>query len=356
MGNRYVMALTYWEELTMATNSWMQLALVAKYWGAYCIRPFTLNSNLYGLPKEGYHSVDIMYDPVELDRKLAEYSMPPIASFDEFIAKASRNVILVRIDYRRPKLHVEKCKGSKYFDISSSLSLLNKESTKRGYSNFHLYDCCQIHGQHPTHPVDIAKGCGLDRLDEYTVITPEWRGITHVLNYRLLTPNLSDINHPNYDYDIYPHSKEVISNATAFIKESTGGEDFIAIHYRLESFVIRHNSRLTDHCLRYVPEVTRQIQAHYPHVKHLLIFGDEEISQARADGRFQIKEEVSQFPRGSFGSIFDRGFAAQVEQNVMSRAKVLITAGCGSFQAETVSRFFREPGHIKRYHVCNCEE
>ena len=160
----------------MATNSWIQLALVAKYWGAYSVRPFTVDSHLYGFPRPGSHSLNIMYDPAELDRKLAEYSMPPVTSFDEFIAKASRNVILIRIDYRKPKLHIEKCKGIINWDINSALSLLNKEASRRGYSNFCLYSCCQVHGHHPTNPVDIAKGCGLDRLDEYTVITPKWRG------------------------------------------------------------------------------------------------------------------------------------------------------------------------------------
>ena len=339
----------------MATNNWMQLALVAKYWGAYSIIPFTADSYLYGLPRAGSHSVNIIYDPAELNRKLAEYSMPPIASFDEFVVKAGRNITLVRIDYQKPKLHIEQCEGRTDSQFISALSLLNEESSRRGYSNFSLHNCCQVHGQHPTNPVNIAKGCSLDRLDEYTVIVPEWRGFTQVLNYRLFTPNLSNTSHPNPTYDIYPHSKEVLGNATAFINESTRGEGFIALHYRLEAFLIRKNSGLTDHCLKYVPNATQQIQADYPHLKHLLIFGDEEISQARADGRFQMKEEVSHFPRGRFGSIDDRGFAAQVEQNVMSRAKVLITAGCGSFQEETVSRFNGELGHIKWYHVCNCE-
>lgn len=349
------MSLTYWEELTMATNSWMQLALLAKYWGAYSVRPFTINSNLYGLPREGRYPVDIIYDPKELDRKLAEYLMPPIASFEEFISKAGRNVVLVRVDYRKPKLHMEKCKGNADSVFASAFTLLNHESRKRGHPPFRLYNCCIVHGQHPTHPDDIAKGCGLDQLAAYTVITPEWRGITHVLTYRLLTPAISDINHPNYDYDIYPHSKEVIGNATAFINEATNGEDFMAIHYRLESFVIRHDQQKTDGCLDLVPRETRRLQGLYPFLKHLLIFGDEEISQARDSGTFKMEEKVSHFPLGKYGSILDRGFVAQVEQNVMSRARVLITAGCGSFQAETVSRFHQEARHIKRYHVCNCE-
>ena len=352
MGNRYAMALFYWEQLTMATNNWIQLALVAKYWGAYCIRPFTGRSFLYGLPSAGYHCVNVMYDPVELDHKLAEYSIPPIANFDEFIAKAGRNVILVKIDYQKPKLHIEKCEG---IGFNSTLSLLNKEASRRGYSNFSLNRCCLVHGQHPTNPVDIAKGCSLDQMDEYTVIIPEWRGLTRTQNHRLLNLNIGDNSYPHYKYDIYPHSKEVIGNATAYINESTGGGDFIALHYRLEAFLRRHNSKLTGHCLQHVPEAIRQIQADYPHLKHLFIFGDDAFSQARADGRFQMKEEVSNFPRGSFGSIDDRGFVGQVEQNVMSRAKVLITAGCGSFQAETVSRFNREPGHIKHHHACHCE-
>ena len=297
MGNRYAMALSYFEELTMATNSWMQLALVAKYWGAYCIRPFTVNSALYGLPRAGSRSVNIVYDPAELDRKLAEYSMPPIASFDEFIAKAGRNVFVVRIVYQKSKLHIEECKGIMNRDVNSALSLLNKESTRRGYLNFQLYNCCLIHAHHPTNPVDIAKGCGLDQMDKYTVIIPEWSGLLRVPAYRLLTPNISDNSYPNADFDIYPHSKEVKGNATAFIKKSTGGEDFIALHYRLEAFLIRQKSQVTDHCLKYVPEATRQIQADYPQLKHLLIFGDEEFSEARADGRFQMKEEVSHFPR-----------------------------------------------------------
>ena len=52
---------------------------------------------------------------------------------------------------------------------------------------------------------------------------------------------------------------------------------------------MRQNSRVTDHCLKYFPEATWQIQTDYPHLKHLLIFGDEEIKSGQ--GRWPVANE-----------------------------------------------------------------
>ena len=47
--SRFVLGLNYWEQLTMATINMYQLVCLADMWNASVVRPFTLNSRLYGM-------------------------------------------------------------------------------------------------------------------------------------------------------------------------------------------------------------------------------------------------------------------------------------------------------------------
>ncbi len=48
--HRYMLSLSYWEQLTMAVRNLFSLTCFGNVWNMSVVQPFTYNSRLYGLP------------------------------------------------------------------------------------------------------------------------------------------------------------------------------------------------------------------------------------------------------------------------------------------------------------------
>lgn len=48
--HRYMLSLSYWEQLTMGVRNLFSLACFGDLWNMSVVQPFTYNSRLYGLP------------------------------------------------------------------------------------------------------------------------------------------------------------------------------------------------------------------------------------------------------------------------------------------------------------------
>jgi len=341
---RYVLSEGYWEELTLATRNFMGLVKIAGSWGARAVLPFTAGSQLYGIKAK--YTLDLVYDLDDIKRVCNKfYSLPMPVKFEEFLSDASRNVVLMGVDYksRVSGKHTARCSDWWRRHLIPVLNHLNKVTKEKGLQIFNDVGCCVVYNHHPTTSVEIAKGCKL--VDgEFTVLLKQWRGIVndYRMTYRLVidkredVPIISDFN----------HSKWVIGNASRLFHDITKTDKCVAIHVRAERLII---AKKLNRCLKLLNEVLSKFKSNHSDF-HVLYFGDEELDSFR---NMINNANVTRFNGAKYGAVTDRGFAAQVEQHTASLCKALIVSGGGSFQYRTVRRFNEFRDHLP--HLAACE-
>ena len=342
MNNRYVLSESYWEEMTMGTWNFVGLVRIANSWGARAVLPFTAGSLLNGINAK--YTLDLIYDLEDVKRVCNKlYRAPGPVPFEEFLSNASRNVVLMVVDYNRvSRKHTEKCSDSQRRNAFSALDHLNKVTKEKGLQTFKDVGCCVVYSHHPTTSAEIAKGCQLVDGD-FTVLLKVWRGIVndYTKTYRLVIDKREDVP-INSDFK---HSKWVIGNASMLFHDVAKSDKCVAIHVRAEKLIPHKVNR----CFKLLNEVLSKFKSNHADFQ-VLYFGDEELDRFR--NRIN-NAQVIRFKGAKYGAVTDRGFAAQVEQHTASLCKALIVSGGGSFQYRTVRRFNEFPDHFP--HLAACE-
>ena len=95
-------ALTYWEQLTMATNNFLDLTALAAYGGRQVVLPFVKDSKYYGAPTEkGLETLSLYYNVSALNRTLRSRGHGTLISWKEFQDVCQGKLdILVHFDYK----------------------------------------------------------------------------------------------------------------------------------------------------------------------------------------------------------------------------------------------------------------
>ena len=394
----FSLGLSYWEQLTMATNSMCGLINFGGGWRARTVTPFTLNAEFYGLPttvnfpsivgtppiktKGKTRPISILYDMDSFNSDLLcqKYNLPPLASFEEFIYLANREITLLHFDfhglptksYFKGKHYVD-CTNNEQIKSTSNklLSALNIESNKHEQPHFKLRMACCIDHLHITTPQEIAKYCGFHNRDSVTVVATVWRGYSDnpKKTFRPVVPVSPIFAHPSPGKDMYPLSKGVISNSSAFVRYLSGGSEFVSIHLRTAKVAMmdRH-SRLFKKCFEKVQSLIVEIKKTYFNTKlHFHYFVDYgeygshsfEVSLGRKVSLRTLQEnniKPLHYDPKKYGGIPDQGFVALVEQLSLSQSKILILVGGGSFQDQMKTRFIQFGNGKRIYHVCRSDE
>ena len=333
----FVLAESYWEQMTCATSNFMGLVTVAKHWNARAVWPFTNNSHLYGI--SGQYSWDLLYDLDDVKQKCSKISLPAPVRFEDFLKTASRRVIAVTIDWES-KEGTNQCSK---LQESKVINLLNNNTAH----HFRIEACCVVYSHQITDGItEIAQECGLRGNESFTAIFKVWRGTTYDKSktFRLLVPPNSGNKFPK----LFNHSKWVIGNATTFFKDITRGTGkCIAVHVRAESLFL---SNTTEKCLKSLNQIIKDLKVNYTELTPILVFGDYKLGQIQnmiSNGTVTVH-----FSPKKYKAVADRGFAAQVEQHTMALCQILVLVGGRSFQALTLSRFNTEPSHLFSIRAC----
>lgn len=359
--NKFVLALTYWEQLTMATNNLFHLVRVSSRWGARVVIPFTKNSRLFGLPREGMRPLDLVFDVEQLLKVMStRFNLPPMEHFDDFIAKGSRNVIFIALYYNRKTWR----QNVNCYERANRLALtpLNQLAQKRNYSLFRIAHCCSFNGTPTTIPEVLSNACRLAEFKNYTVVIRNWRGFVCTPRQpRLVIPSLcAEGKHLiNGTRGCYPHSQFVLGNATMFIhKYLRGREKFIGVHIRGDSLIKRNRSvpGIIPQCFDQLASLLLKLAITYPNSPSLL-FGDHKVSTVFGSELRQHHLTHLHFDPLQFRAAQDDGFVAQVESSIAARAEVLVIVGGGSFAAQIMARYkHNSPANSRTmYFICTDE-
>ena len=101
-GKKIFIALSYWEQLTAATNNFLDLTALLAYGGRQVVLPFVKDSRLYGAPtKKGLESLSLYYNVSALNRTLRSRGHGTLISWEEFQDVCQGKLdILVHFDYK----------------------------------------------------------------------------------------------------------------------------------------------------------------------------------------------------------------------------------------------------------------
>ena len=84
-GKKIFIAFSYWEQLTMATNNFLDLTAVAAYGGRQVVLPFVKESSFVGVPTEGaLETLSLYYNVSALNRTLRSRGHGTLISWKEF--------------------------------------------------------------------------------------------------------------------------------------------------------------------------------------------------------------------------------------------------------------------------------
>ena len=377
---RYVIAESYWEQMTRATINIYDLIKFATEWQASVPIPFLVKSFPRGFPsikgnRSNEPSFSFLFDMYEVQRNLISKNLNQFVDFDQFLLNFKylyynmyNTTFVVTIEFVSCKGNIEGS-GSNFYHVSKVPCILEYKTiirhlykASRGtFSNFEehwsLYGssltCCNVCGIIPTLSSDISIGCGFHGLSKFTVIFKQWRGLSLPLLYgsfRLFAPTnyLECYRAPS---PALPHSSFIKSKAIEFLNHCLiGNERFVAVHIRTEKIHIAEKKMKINGTKCVLSAITTaRIVSQVTGIRHIMFFTDNFALDYYGDVfRAQNVKITSYDPKTFHLQPESDGIVAQIEQNIASRATVLVLSGGGSFQYVIKRRYSKNVARSKR--------
>ena len=410
----YILVLYYFEQMNNAMRNLLRLGPVAMNLDLKIVEPFVVHSRLYGLPDllppgevaGNFYSLRTLFNIDTVNQTLHSYANATLASFEEFILYAPRDIVVVYFihkEYTRPRTFrlryrylkilklVSQDAGSPVVDCTNEidheeqiyggvLSALMSITTKYGAANFRILKFICAAGEREITTDQLKEQLGPNKK---TVIFPEWRSCaykhcnlemrhkstvysrTRVL-YRLKGEKESPLNVS------YVNSDTVMETASWFIKSlNLTRKPYISIYMRIEKLLktnntFRINKPYLNCCTTVLQKVLANIKKRYKLTDVLLITDLGKYGSDACPGDCQVVgtdllrnvEEVNNIkvfgydPSRTPLKIDNSGFAAMVEMEMLARARRLITVGFGLFKTQLTQLYEKRNVNAKAYAVC----
>lgn len=390
--SKYIIGLNYWEQLNMAVHNLYTLVNLAVAWDGMVVKPYTMNSRLYGLPHlraDEYWSMNVsmlplswLFNEKNLDRLSCVEGSIQFSGFDQFLSSASRQVVILHyIFYKEAhELSVLNDKDSsnnhlykrlisdEIFDCSGFITIdriakdiltsLNNEVNDMNYFKLLRHIC--INGTLETNPKMLATRTGIVDQDYITIIIVNWRGIVqkstnHISakgSHRVLRQfiHLPDYHSP-LPKILYP-SESVLYFTSQFVKTFSKGAGFIAMHIRSEKLGQRSDRvpQYITSCLTKTITFANEIKTSLTSNMKLIVitdygvYGSDSCRDCKGAKYTRKILELNNFNPISFDPVIfkapaDSGFISLVELNTLLHSKYLILVGGGAFQKQAIMQF-----------------
>jgi len=387
---KYVIGLSYWEQLNMAVKNMFQLIIVANDWGSRVVEPYTINSRLFGLKNfvikrdqavtRNNISLPLreLIDINKLNNIICDHGLPQLVSLQELISSTVELVIVVQFIYSidnpndlnvptNIKSHITSqfssspvinCKMLLDEYLYKISNLLQQETDgKRDHVIKHYY-CVDATKLISTKR--LAEMIGISELDEFIVIVVDWHGYSknsmvynsakgpHV-NKRVTL--MTSYNGPSFADITLPHSRRVINATEKYLLQANLVTPFIAVHIRSEKIGhMQHTHKgYVLLCMKKMLLLIQQLKERYG-ISNVVTCID--VGAAGSDSCLNCRSgsetlqilhnhqlEVTRFDPALVGEIEDNGLVGLVEMNILGRGDHLIAVGGGSFQNQTELNF-----------------
>lgn len=405
-GRKYVIGLSYWEQINMAMRNMFQLVIVANDWGSRVVEPYTINSRLFGLKhlvitkdtavvhNDVPLSLRELLDIDKLNAIICNHGLSQLAPMQEFIERSSEEVIVVHFihhinnpnDLNIPddiKTHlttqfsnspVVDCRSllQQYLQrISNVLQLETEGKRDHMITQYYCVDATKLISTN-----DLAKMIGIADMEEFTVIVVDWHGYSkksmvynsaHGPHINKRATLRASYNGPSFTDVTLPHSQRVINASEKYLLYAKITTPFIAIHIRSEKIghVQLTHKGFVLHCINNMLAITEELKKQHSISSVVICIdagetGSDSCANCRGGSEtLQILRnrglDVTHFNPSVIGEIHDNGLIALVEMNILSHGDHLIVVGGGSYQNQTEQNFINYHSisyTTKIHHVC----
>ena len=377
---RYVIAESYWEQMTRATINIYDLIKFATEWQASVPIPFLVKSFPRGFPsingnRSNEPSFSFLFDMHKVQRNLISKNLNQFVDFDQFLLNFKylyynmyNTTFVVTIEFVSCKGNIERS-GSNFYHVSkvpctSEYKTIIRHLYKVSRGTFFNFEehwsfygssltCCNVCGIIPTLSSDISIGCGFHGLSKFTAIFKQWRGLSLPLlhgSFRLFGPTdyMERYRAPS---PALPHSSFIKSKAIEFLNHClSGNESFVAVHIRTEKIHIAEKKMKINGTKCVLDAIaTAHNVSQVKGISHIMFFTDNFALDYYGDVfRAQNVKITSYNPKTFHLQPESDGIVAQIEQNIASRAAVLVLSGGGSFQYVIKRRYSKNVARFKR--------
>ena len=398
---RYVIGLSYWEQLVMAARNMFQLVIVANDWGSRVVEPYAVNSRLFGFrnfvikrdlsltENSGPLLLSQLVNIDKLNTIMCDHGLPHLVSLQQFIDNSAELVIVVHFihyfsnpnDINVPTnikgRIIAQFNSSPVIDCAMLLKqyvykisdLLHQESDGKRDHVIKQYYCVDATKFISTER--LGEMIGISELEEFTVIVVDWHGYSkRSMVYNSATgPHVNkratlgtSYNGPSFAAVTLPHSDRVINATDRYLQHVKITKPFIAVHIRSEKIgqvQVTHRGYLQS-CMKQMLQLLEQLKQQHD-INNIVICID--VGETGSDSCVNCRSgsttlqilhdhnlEVTHFDPAVINETYDKGFIALVEMNILSHGDHLIVVGGGSFQNQTVHNFIlNHPIHSNSY-------
>ena len=358
-GRKIFIAVNYWEQLTAATNNFLDLTAVAAYGGRKVVVPFVKNSRLYGFATtKGFKTLDLYYNVSALNHTLRSRGHGTLISWKEFqdVCQGKLDVV-VRFEYTKLRKTIKYNQATRPFypcntSLNDTISIGIKVDRTICMNVFAVKSDAIFENE----VIERLPCVGLD----------QWRGSNTERFYRAqfkLSPNVTKRLYSDETAKFF--NSKLLHVARDFITKSLGSL-FISVHIRTEKLLKdgRHIKNMAM-IMKCISSLTARVQR-YNNVNATPVpvflasdfadFGSSSLgvntprenSESLMNILAPLKPIVFQ---PSIYNLTDRGAIAIVEMNILVSAKRLFVLGGGTFQKWILKEFFHKNNIDQRFDV-----
>ena len=409
----YLLVLYYFEQMNNALKNLFHLGPVAMNLDMRIVEPFVVHSRLYGLPDMlppgevtgKFYSLRTLFDINSINQSLYSYAGATLASFEDFVLYAPRDVVVVyfihkenprprtfRMSYRylralklvtEAEIPIIDCTDEIFYEeqiYGGLVGTLLNITAKYGAVNFRIVKFICVAGERDVTTDQLREHIGLEKK---TVIFPEWRGCGYKHCNLELRQKYITHSRPKLLYTLkgeketplnltYISSDLVMKTADVFIRNlNLTKKPFISIYMRMEKLVKTNNTIHIDNsylkcCTSTLQKVLASVRRRYKLSDVLLTtdlgrYGSDACpDQCQVVGmkvlkNVEITNKIKVFdydPSKAPLKIDNNGFAAMVEMEMLARARRLITVGLGQFKEQLIQLYGKKSVHGNVYNIC----
>ena len=342
---KFIMAFSYWEQLTQATASLIHLTVLAAHGGRQVVVPFVKHSMFYGAMKNE-QTLSLYFNVTELNRELQVSGHGTLVGWNKF-----RDVCKEQLDVLVDFYFTPRKPGT----FNSATGVFPCTAPRRGIvgaESFKIKTVMCVHAP-ALHSVETFEN-EIVKKHPCVGIT-EWRGNAYSDGSSRAQFNFTSIvNRPlsfgNVDAFFNVKLKHI---AQDFIARNLR-PDFVSVHIRAESVLFHGgNIDLVVKCmLKLSAAVKMMTNSTVPELKVFLAtdfsqFGSSSRSASlrkNAKSLMQLLEKnlnpITQF-QPKYYSLSDHGAVAIVEMDILASGRRLFVIGGGSFQGWIRKQFLK---------------
>lgn len=354
----YLIALKYYEQQTQATKNFLQMQCLASNYSMQVVEPFISKSQLtFSLSQGQKEQMPLrLGDLIDMglwnQQAVGRYGYPPVASWEDFLANAPRNVVLVCVKCRDPpRIKIPKpgsnfrlgCSDDCFDKFNSTLSFLSEyhfRLVRKACANFVAY-AGSVTSE------DFLRNILLEsryRREDVTVILSEFRGFFGLYRMQILSP-CGLITHADIkrNLQIMP-SQRLVQEARKYSEMNFGKRPYISVLVRVEKIVLHSLLNITK-CADEVVSVLERfdVQEYFlamdvgrygssGSILHDLQPHGEQLFRRVYGDRWTFEQWEESFTRASSSN--NPAYVANLQRTLAAMGRCLLMVGAGGFQAQ----------------------